>query len=71
MKFDPIILMSLPKGSGNSRHASIATVDHVIGIVIEEGVIETVADEIEAAIAEARHPRFLHLRHEHSNRVSP
>jgi len=45
-------------------------VDDAIGIVIEGGVIETVADEIEAAIAEARHPRFLLLRHEHSNRVS-
>jgi hypothetical protein len=45
-------------------------VDDAIGIVIEEGVIETVADEIEAAIAAARHPRFLHLSHEHSNRVS-
>jgi len=45
-------------------------VDAAIGIVIEGGVIETVADEIEAAIAEARHPRFLHLRREHSNRVS-
>ena len=30
----------------------------------------TVADEIEAAIVEERHPRFLRLRHEHSNRVS-
>ena len=70
VKFDPISLMSLQKDSGNSRRASIATADHVIGIVTEEGVIETVADEIEAVIAEARHPRFLHLRHEHSNRVN-
>jgi hypothetical protein len=45
-------------------------VDDAIGIVIEEGVIETVADEIEAAIAAARHPRFLHLSHERSNRVN-